>query len=108
MEEFLDWAFDYFGGVAVWTRASPEWAECALAIAQLARFRDRFDFVWTGERWGVHESRAFDGPTLDELVLPSTVVSVESSKQNTSACSQHESSDVLNILNLLHTTTLRS
>ena len=39
--EFLDWAFDAFSAVALWTRAGRDWADAALSIKQVTGEKNR-------------------------------------------------------------------
>jgi hypothetical protein len=50
LEQFLAWAFQHFAGVALWTKASAEWARVALSTPPLASYAPKFVFVWTGSR----------------------------------------------------------
>lgn len=50
LAEFLEWAFIYFDGVGLWTKASKDWLDAALGTSPLADFADLFAFKWTGER----------------------------------------------------------
>lgn len=48
-DEFLDWAFEHFTAVGLWTMASKNWADLVLSTA-LRRHAQRFAFVFTSER----------------------------------------------------------
>mmetsp|Transcript_45378 Transcript_45378/g.125034 ORF Transcript_45378/g.125034 Transcript_45378/m.125034 type:complete len:189 (+) Transcript_45378:879-1445(+) len=47
-------------GVALWTRAGGDWANTALALKQLAPYRERFAFIWDAERVAKVRPTVFD------------------------------------------------
>ena len=49
MSQFLDYCFERFAEVAIWTRATSEWAALVFELKPLAMYRDRFSFVWTAD-----------------------------------------------------------
>lgn len=53
--DLLAYCFAHAKGVAVWTRASKQWADAVLALPVFVPFRDKFAFVWSAEecrsRW---------------------------------------------------------
>jgi HAD superfamily phosphatase (TIGR01681 family) len=50
LKTFLSWAFEYFEGVGIWTKASKEWLYAALSAQPLAQYADKFSFLYTGKR----------------------------------------------------------
>ncbi|KAL6076564.1 Ubiquitin-like domain-containing CTD phosphatase 1 [Balamuthia mandrillaris] len=47
-KEFVEFCFQHFGNVAIWTAASEEWAE--MVVKLLGLLPDRFSFIFTGKR----------------------------------------------------------